>query len=77
MAIQLTEKNGGKVLEVQVSDKLAHEDYLHFVPEFERLVKRNGKIRVPRLRDVSTGGAETLAGRGPSTIVRTSHHNRL
>ena len=46
MAIQLTEKNGGKVLEVQVSGKLVHEDYKHFVPEFERLVKENGKIRV-------------------------------
>jgi len=46
MAIQLTEKNGGKVLEVQVSGKLGHEDYRHFVPEFERLVKQHGKIRV-------------------------------
>jgi len=46
MAIQLTEKNGGKILEVRVSGKLAHEDYQHFVPEFERLVKQKGKIRV-------------------------------
>jgi hypothetical protein len=46
MAIQLTEKNDGKVLEVQVSGKLIHEDYKHFVPQFERLVKQNGKIRV-------------------------------
>jgi hypothetical protein len=46
MAIQLTEKNAGKVLEVQVSGKLAHEDYAHFVPVFERLVKEHGKIRV-------------------------------
>jgi hypothetical protein len=46
MAIQLTEKNGGKVLEVQVSGKLVHEDYKQFVPEFERLVKENGKMRV-------------------------------
>jgi SpoIIAA-like len=46
MAIQLMEKNGGKVLEVQVSGKLVHENYQHFVPEFERLVKQNGKLRV-------------------------------
>ncbi len=46
MAIQLTEKNGSKILEVQVSGKLVHEDYQHFVPEFERLVKAKGKIRV-------------------------------
>jgi len=46
MAIQLTEKNDGKVLEVQVSGKLVHEDYQHFVPEFERLLKEKGKLRV-------------------------------
>ena len=46
MAIQLTEKGGGKVLEVQCTGKLAHEDYQRFVPEFERLVKANGKLRV-------------------------------
>ncbi|MEO6786556.1 MAG: STAS/SEC14 domain-containing protein [Chthoniobacteraceae bacterium] len=46
MAIKLNELNGGKVLEVQVSGKLAHADYTQFVPEFERLVKQHGKLRV-------------------------------
>ena len=46
MPIQLTEKNGGKTLEVLVSGKLAHEDYVQFVPVFERLVKEHGKISV-------------------------------
>ena len=46
MAIKLNETNGGKVLEVQVTGKLTHEDYQHFVPEFERLLKEHGKIRV-------------------------------
>jgi hypothetical protein len=46
MAIQLTERNNGNILEVQVRGKLVHEDYQHFVPEFERLVKEHGKIRV-------------------------------
>lgn len=46
MAIKLKEDDGGKVLEVHVSGKLAHEDYLHFVPEFERLIKQHGKLRV-------------------------------
>ena len=46
MAIQLSEKNNGKILEVQVSGKLVHADYQHFVPEFERLVKQHGKLRV-------------------------------
>ena len=46
MAIKLNETSGGKVLEVQANGKLAHEDYQHFVPEFERLLKQHGKIRV-------------------------------
>jgi hypothetical protein len=46
MAATLNEKNGGKVLEVQVSGKLTHDDYNHFVPAFERLVKQHGKVRV-------------------------------
>ncbi len=46
MAIKLNETNGGKVLEVQVTGKLAHEDYQNFIPEFERLLKEHGKIRV-------------------------------
>ena len=46
MGIKLTEKRGGKVLEVQVSGKLTHEDYLDFVPKFEQLIKQHGKLRV-------------------------------
>jgi hypothetical protein len=46
MATRLTEKNGGKVLEVAVSGKLTHGDYELFIPAFERLVKQHGKIRV-------------------------------
>ncbi len=46
MAVVLNEKDGGKILEVQVSGKLAHLDYQHFVPVFEKNVKQHGKIRV-------------------------------
>ena len=46
MALVLNEKADGKVLEVQVSGKLTHADYEHFVPEFERLVKAHGKLRL-------------------------------
>lgn len=46
MAIKLSEKNGGKVLEVEISGKLTHDDYQHFVPKFEQMVKQHGKIRV-------------------------------
>lgn len=46
MAITLNEKNGGKVLEVQVSGKLTHDDYQHFGPRFQQMVRQHGKIRV-------------------------------
>jgi hypothetical protein len=46
MPINLTEANGGKQLEVQVTGKLKHEDYEHFVPAFEKQVQQHGKIRV-------------------------------
>ena len=46
MSIELVEKNDGKLLEVRVSGKLVHEDYLHFVPEFDRLAEQHGKIRL-------------------------------
>ncbi len=46
MSVKIDEKNGGKVLEVKLNGKLTKEDYKHFVPEVERLVKMHGKIRV-------------------------------
>lgn len=46
MATKLNVTNSGRVLEIQVSGKLTHEDYRQFVPEFERLLKEKGKIRV-------------------------------
>lgn len=46
MAIQLNAENGGKTLVVHVSGKLTRADYEHFIPEFERLVRQHGKLRV-------------------------------
>jgi hypothetical protein len=46
MSIQLNEESHGKVLAVYVSDKLKKEDYEQFVPEVERLVRQNGKVRM-------------------------------
>src|SRR5271168_256509 len=46
MSIQLKEEKGGKLLEVHVGGKLTKEDYEHFVPEFERLVRLHGKLAV-------------------------------
>ena len=46
MPIQLNEEDGGKLLVVNVSDKPVTTDYEHFVPEFDRLVRQHGKLRV-------------------------------
>lgn len=46
MAIQLDQENGGKVVVVQVSGKLVKADYERFVPEFERLVRQHGALRM-------------------------------
>ena len=46
MPIQLNEDLDGKVLAVHISGKLEKADYEHFVPEFERLVKQHGKLKV-------------------------------
>jgi hypothetical protein len=46
VAIEVNERNGGKVLEVRVSGKLTKGDYEHFVPEVERLIGQHGKLRV-------------------------------
>jgi len=45
-AVNLTETNGGKVLEVGLSGKITEDDYRHLVPAVERLVKAHGKIRI-------------------------------
>jgi hypothetical protein len=46
MPIQFNEENSGKVLAVHVSGKLTNADYEHFVPELERLIRQNGKMRL-------------------------------
>jgi len=46
MPIQLTEKSGGRVLIVRVTGKLLKADYETFVPEFDRLIAKHGKLRV-------------------------------
>jgi len=46
MPIQLNEENGGNIPVVGFSGKLGKADYEHFVPEFERLLRQHGKLRV-------------------------------
>ncbi len=46
MPIECKEENGGKVLVLRITGKLIKEDYEQFVPEFERLLRQHGKLRV-------------------------------
>jgi stage II sporulation SpoAA-like protein len=46
MAIHFDEIKDGTILMVQVSGKLTHADYQQFVPEFERLQRQHGKLRM-------------------------------
>jgi hypothetical protein len=46
MPIQLDEEDGGKLLAVHVSGKLTKAEYQQVVPEFERLVRQHGKLRI-------------------------------
>ena len=46
MPIKLNEENGGKLVNVHVSGKLEKADYENFVPEFDRLARQHGKLRV-------------------------------
>jgi universal stress protein A len=46
MGMQWKEEDHGKVLEVQASGKLGHEDYERFAAEFDRLVKEHGMVSV-------------------------------
>ena len=46
MTVVLSEEADGKIVIVKLSQKLTKEDYGHFVPELNRLVKQHGKIRL-------------------------------
>ena len=46
MTIELHEEEDGKILLVKLSGKLTKQDYEHFGPEVERLVKQHGKLRI-------------------------------
>jgi hypothetical protein len=46
MPIQLSEENGGKILVMHPTGKLARADYGPLESEFERLVGQHGKLRV-------------------------------
>ena len=46
MAIELTEKDEGRILEVSLTGKLVKEDYNTIVPAVDRALEQHGKIRM-------------------------------
>ena len=44
MAVRMT--HDGRLLEVRASGRLAHEDYQQFVPEFELLLQKHGRVNM-------------------------------
>jgi hypothetical protein len=46
MAIQISEELGSNMVTIHCSGKVKHGDYQTFVPEFELLVKKYGKLRI-------------------------------
>jgi hypothetical protein len=46
MPIQLSEERGGKLLAVHVTGTLVKADYTRLVPEFERLLRQHGRLRL-------------------------------
>jgi hypothetical protein len=46
MAVDLQQDAGGKILVIKLTGKLTKEDYEHFVPKVESLIKDHGKLRI-------------------------------
>jgi hypothetical protein len=46
MSLEFATELDGRILNVTISGKLTKEDYEHFTPETERLVRQHGKIAI-------------------------------
>jgi hypothetical protein len=46
MTVHTDQSHEGKVLTVRVTGKLHKDDYDHFVPEIEAMIRLHGKVRV-------------------------------
>lgn len=46
MSVELQELDNGKLLVVKITGRLVKDDYSQFVPAVDRLVNRQGKIRM-------------------------------
>ena len=71
MPIQFHEENDGKILVVHVSGKLEKADYEYLVPEFERLVRQHGKLRV--LYDMTDFHGWDLGALWEGTVLKIKH----
>ena len=67
MPIQLNEENGGKMLVVHVSGKLAKADYEHFVPDSSGLSGSTESCACFSTWPVSTAGKPERCGRTSSS----------
>jgi len=75
MTVKLNEMNDGKLLEVQVSGKLEKEDYTHFGPTVEKMVKEHGKIRI--LVDMHDFHGWTAGGLWEDIKLDVKHFNDI
>jgi hypothetical protein len=46
MSVQIKEENDGELVAVQVTGKFARADYERCIPEFDRLIREHGKLRL-------------------------------
>jgi hypothetical protein len=46
MSVNLHEEANGKILVIELTAKLTKEDYEHFIPKVEDLIKQHGKLRI-------------------------------
>ena len=46
MSVEVREEEGGKLLAIKLRGKLEKQDYEHFTPVVERLVKQHGRLRM-------------------------------
>jgi hypothetical protein len=46
MSVALHGDANGKIVVIKLAGKLTNEDYEHFVPEVEGLIKKHGKLRI-------------------------------
>jgi hypothetical protein len=75
MSLVLREESAGKVLIVDVRDKLKSEDYDHFVPEVERLIKEHGKLNI--LFDMHDFHGWSLGGMWEDTKFGINHFSDI